>query len=207
MKVAILSESEADETAVRILVEAITGKQTQPVLHVGLRARGWPSVRDVLRSVLLQLHNHTDAEGFAMVVDTDVTTPHDQQHETSPHSGCRLCQLRKIRSDLLLQSKRRNRPALKTAIGLAIPSIEAWLRSATHAGVNEAAWLNGVAEKRLPYSTRQLKIDLYGTDRPSLALETERMRESATQLARNIAALERNFPNGFGAFARELRSW
>jgi len=88
-----------------------------------------------------------------------------------------------------------------------MPSIEAWLCCASNAGVNEAAWFNGIAEKRPPYSTRQLKIDLYETDRPGLALETQQMTKAASQLASNLAAFERSFPNGFGPFARELRNW
>jgi hypothetical protein len=91
MRVAILSESEADDAALRILTEAITGKQIDPVLHAGLRSRGWPSVRGVLKSVLLELHYHTNAEGFVMVVDSDATTPHQPEHEGSnrTHSaGC-----------------------------------------------------------------------------------------------------------------------
>ena len=143
-----------------------------------------------------------------MVVDSDATPIHDSPHNRNPNLNCRLCQLRKIRETVFQDARpRQHRPPVKTAIGLAVPSIEAWLRAASDDHVNEAAWMNGIAQNQPPYTTMRLKIDLYGTDRPSLALETERMKEAASKLARNIAALERCFPNGFGAFARELRSW
>ena len=69
MKIAYFAESPADEAALKILTEAILGRQTEPVIHAGLRHRGWPAVRTVLRSVLLELHYHTAAEGFVFIVD------------------------------------------------------------------------------------------------------------------------------------------
>jgi hypothetical protein len=44
LKLAVLSESQADEAAVRLFVEAILQIQTQPIGLPPLRSRGWPSV-------------------------------------------------------------------------------------------------------------------------------------------------------------------
>ena len=210
MKLAIFSESPADDTALRILAEAILGAQTEIVLHAGLRTRGWPSVRNVLRAVLLELHYHTDADAFVLVVDSNGAPPHESSHDrtNAAEAGCRLCQLRRIRDAVLSHAKpRTNRPALRTAIGLAVPAIEAWLLRSEDVAVNEAQWLNGIASGRPPYSTRQLKNRLYGTDRPSLALETERMKKAALQLSQDARLLEEAFPSGFGALARDIRTW
>ena len=210
MKVAVFSESEADDVALRIFAEGILGTRIEPVLHAGVRARGWPSVRNVLRPVLLQLHYHTEAEGFILVVDSNGTEPHRETHDkpNARHPQCRLCQLRQIREEVFARAKPRpDRPPMKTAIGLAVPSIEAWFRCDQDNHVHEIAWLNGLASGQLPYSTAQLKTAFYGTDRHSLALETQCMTEAARRLVQNLAHLETCFPNGFGVFANELRQW
>ncbi|HZP58845.1 MAG TPA: hypothetical protein VFB27_00875, partial [Opitutaceae bacterium] len=63
MNVAVLSESPADEAALRALVEAAFGEPVRPVTYA-LRARGWPSVAQVLPGVIRHLHFHTDADGL-----------------------------------------------------------------------------------------------------------------------------------------------
>jgi hypothetical protein len=64
MKVAYFAESPADQAALTILTEAILKTKTEPVLHTGLRSRGWTTVRGVLPAVLKELHYHTHAEGY-----------------------------------------------------------------------------------------------------------------------------------------------
>ena len=210
MKVALFSESEADDAALRVFVEAILGEPIEPVPHVGLRTRGWPSVRNILEVVLKQLHYHREAEGFVMIVDSNGTPPHVREHEgpNPPKTLCRLCRLRAIRDEVFKHARPRlHRAPLKTAMGLAVPAIEAWLLCGQDHGVNEAVWKNGLAAGHPPYSTRELKTKLYGTDRPSLALESRRMTEAARGLANQLAHVERCFPDGFGGFAQELRLW
>jgi hypothetical protein len=75
MKLAILSESPADEAALGVLIEAVLGG---PYLRVqaNLRARGWPSVAQVLPAVIRHLHFNTDAEGLVVVVDSDDSVVH-----------------------------------------------------------------------------------------------------------------------------------
>src|SRR5207247_2814712 len=98
MKVAYFAESPADQAALAIFTDAILGSQTEAVTYKGLRHRGWPTVRTVLPAVLKELHYHTDAEGFVLVVDSNGSPPHLPLHEqpAARASQCRLCQLRRI---------------------------------------------------------------------------------------------------------------
>ena len=210
MKVAYLAESPADAAALKILTEGVLGKATQPASHVGLEHRGWPTVRTIFPTVIKQLHYHTDAEGFVLVVDANGSPPHQATHNPPgpPEPQCRLCQLRGIvemaRGEL---RPRADRPLLRIAVGLAVPTIEAWLLCGADPHVTEAAWINGLKEGPMPYTKTDLKRRLYGTSRPSLALETEVMTKAANRLAQNLAVIENLFPAGFGAFASVLRSW
>ena len=70
MKLALLSESPADEAALSVLVGYVLGApftRVQPTL----RARGWPSVEQVLPAILRHLHFNTEADGLIVVVDSD----------------------------------------------------------------------------------------------------------------------------------------
>jgi hypothetical protein len=99
---------------------------------------------------------------------------------------------------------------LKIAIGLAIPTIEAWLLCGVDSHVTEAAWINGLKEDRrdrMPYTKGSLKRQLYGTSHPSLFIETENMKSASSRIVENLATIEGLFPNGFGALSKSLRSW
>jgi hypothetical protein len=210
MKVAYFAESPADQAALTILTEAILGRQTEPVIHAGLRHRGWPTVRTVLRSVLLELHYHTDAEGFVLIVDANGSPPHlpahDQPNARDPK--CRLCQLRRIVQEVQQQVRpRQHQATLKIALGLAVPAIEAWLLCGVDPHVTEAAWINGLKEGRMPYTKGSLKNQLYGTSHPSLAIETEAMKAAAARIAVNLSLVENLFPGGFGSLQKDLRGW
>ena len=63
MRVALLSESPADETALRVLIKAVLGRVS--FAPTGFRARGWPNVAQVLPSVIRHLHFNTDTEVLA----------------------------------------------------------------------------------------------------------------------------------------------
>ena len=172
MKVAYFAESPADQAALTILTEAILSRKTEPVSHTGLRHRGWPTVRTVLPAVLKELHYHTDAEGFVLIVDSNGAPPHLSSHEppNAADPACRLCQLRRIAAECLGKVRpRANSAPLKIALGLAVPAIEAWLLCGVDPHVTEAAWINGLAEGRLPYSKHDLKRKAYVTSHPSLA--------------------------------------
>jgi hypothetical protein len=166
----------------------------------------------VLPAVLKELHYHTDAEGFVLVVDSNGTPPHLPTH-TPPHESerqCRLCQLRRISDEVLREVRPRSKaPPLKVALGLAVPTIEAWLLCGADAHVTEAAWINGLKDERgrMPYTKGGLKQQLYGTSRPSLPIETEAMKKAASRLSLDLSSLQSLFPCGFGAFLKDLQSW
>jgi hypothetical protein len=210
MKVAYFAESPADQAALTILTEAILGTKTEPVIHAGLRHRGWPTVRTVLRAILLELHYHTDAEGFVLIVDSNGSPPHSSAHDepSGNERQCRLCQLNKIVQETHQQVRpRQHLPPLKIALGIATPAIEAWLLCGVDSHVTEAAWLNGLKQGPMPYSKGDLKRQVYGTSHPSLAIETEAMKIAATRLASDFSSIERLFPIGFGNLQRSLKSW
>src|SRR3954466_14894622 len=96
-KLAILSESPADEAAIAILAEAVLGQRFVRV-QPSLRARGWPSVAQVLPSIIRHLHFNTDADGLIVVVDSDDSVVHTAAHDAPEyyHPLCRLCQLRAV---------------------------------------------------------------------------------------------------------------
>ncbi len=208
MKLAVFSESSADESAIRIIVEAILGVQTETIALPSLRTRGWPSVRNVLPSVLKHLHYHTDAEACVIVVDSDDSSVHQDSHELNDaDEECRVCQLNTSVNQTLKQvSSVSGQMPLKTAIGLAVPAIEAWYRCGIDPHITEAMLIQkqGSPIRELK---NKLKRDAYGTDRPSLELETRRAIEEATRLIQDLNIIEQLFPNGFGTFARDIRSW
>jgi hypothetical protein len=210
MKIAYLAESPADAAALAILTEAVLGRKTETVRHGGLRHRGWPTVRTVLPAVLKELHYHTDAEGFVLIVDSNGSLPHSKEHE-QPNSSkreCRLCQLRRIAGEIRQTVRPRpTMPPLKVALGLAVPTIEAWLLCGVDSHVTEAAWINGLKHGSMPYTKKQLKHKLYGTSHPSLEVETEAMKKAATRLAADFSSLEYLFAQGFGPLRDSLRGW
>jgi len=210
MKVAILSESPADDAAIRVLVDAILGEKTEVVSHTGLRTRGWPSVRSVFPAVLKQLHYHTDADGLVLVADSNGSPIHQAPHEQPGGEvrACRLCQLRAVREEVLSQLKPRSTfPALKTAIGIAVPTIEAWLLCGADPHASEASQQVELESGHYSRMKSQLKVKLYGTERPSLSDETTHMTAAAWRLAANLNSLQTAFPSGFGTLSRDLRKW
>ena len=210
MKAAILSESPPDEAGIRILVEGILASPIERVPTQPLRTRGWPSVLDVLPAVILRLHYHTDAEALAVVVDSNRTAPHRGQadRECEGDDKCRLCLMRNAADKVLSTlSPVHGRERIKVAFGLASPAVEAWYLCGVRPGVSERAWYQGMESGNLPYDNNRLKRDAYGTDRPSLGLETQRAEEACRRLAENLKPLEDKFPFGFGTLAAAIRAW
>jgi hypothetical protein len=209
MKVAVLGESPEDEAAIRILVDALLGFETNLVAPPFLRTRGWSPLLNVLPTVLKKLHYHTDADALIVIVDSDNSAPHRQAHLRSDGAsdGCRLCKLRFVADQVqngLTDVPSRGR--LKTAFGLAVPAFEAWLRSGVDPRAIEATLIQRNDGRSRALRT-QLKRDVYGTSRPSPAVRLTRASEEARRLAQSLDDLERLFPDGFGAFARDVRSW
>jgi hypothetical protein len=55
--------------------------------------------------------------------------------------------------------------------------------------------------------TVELKKMVYGTDRPSLELETECAVREARRIIGELPAIVTAFPAGFGLMAKEIGSW
>lgn len=207
MKLALLSESPADETALRVLVEAVLGAAPHYVA-AGFRARGWPNVAQVLPAVIRHLHFNTDADALVVVVDSDDSVVHTEKHDRPDyfHPHCRMCQLRAV----FRQTTKRLPPAhgrerVLRVVGVAVPAIEAWYLCGRDAGVSEVAWIAGQDSGRQPYSRAELKWRVYGTDRPSLSHEITCALREVERHRRDPRRLEHDFP-GFQALARDLRA-
>jgi len=208
LRLALMGESFVDEAALAILVEAVLGRsfiQVQP----GLRARGWPSVLQILPAVARHLHFNTDADALVVLVDADDTEPHGAHHEVPGyfHPRCRLCQLRAVfRRATRHLPPARGRDRMLRAVGLAVPAAEAWYLCGNDETVGEAAWVAGRVTGRAPYTRRELKARVYGTERPNLAQAVAGATAAARRHARDPGRLEHDFP-GFAALATDLRSW
>lgn len=209
MKLALLSESPADEAGILVLAESVLQAHVQRV-HPHLRARGWPNVAQVLPAIIRHLHFRTDADGLVVVVDSDDTVVHTPEHEAKDyfHPHCRLCQLRAVfRRTAKRLPPARGRTRVMRCVGLAVPAIEAWYLCGRDATVTEAAWIEGQESGRQPYSRAELKQRVYGTTRPSLQRGIEGALRETRRHASDVRRLEADFPGGFGAFARDLRDW
>ena len=212
MKVAILSESAADEAAIRLFVEGLLGAETEVPANLPIRSRGWPAVRNSLATVLRHLHYRSEVEALVVVVDSDRTAVHDPADCEPPQPGheCRLCDLtavvQRTRREL---SSRPGLPSIETAIGLAVPQIEAWYLVGRDHQVSEATWNNARKNGQFAYAPNQLKQKVYGTDRPTLELEIQRASQEASRIVDggNLPQLEKLFPRGFGALADDVRRW
>ncbi|HEY4302588.1 MAG TPA: hypothetical protein VGM73_17080 [Candidatus Didemnitutus sp.] len=208
MKLAILSESPADEAALRVLAGYVLGVPIDRIA-TNLRARGWPSVEQILPFVLRHLHFNTGTELLVVVVDSDDTPIHTPDHDAPGYfqPQCRICRLRAVyrRTTRNLPPVHGRRRVLR-AIGLAVPAIEAWYLCGRDTSVTEEAWVTGLASGRLPYTRRELKWRVYGTDRPSLPFEIRRAVEEVSRHRGDVRRLENDFPSGFGSLARDLRA-
>jgi len=208
MKVALLSESPADEAALGVLVESVLRRPIERV-RPSLRARGWPNVAQVLPAIIRHLHFNTDAEALAVVVDADDSVVHDADHDREGyfHPRCRMCQLRAVfRQTAKKLPPAQGRERVLRGIGVAVPAIEAWYLCGRDPQVTEAAWVQGQAAGRLPYTRAELKQRVYGTDRPSLPHEIECALREARRHGTDTRRLEYDHP-GFAALARDLRAW
>ena len=212
MKVAVFSESSADEAGIRILVEGLLGDKTEFAPLFPIRGRGCDAVLAYLASVLKHLHYRTDAEALVAVVDSDRSPVHRETHATpeGAEEKCRLCRMASIVGDVQKELRpRQHYSPLKIALGLAVPQIEAWYLAGRDPHVSESAWMVGLQSEKPPYTSDSLKREMYGTPEPLLALETERAVREVQRIVRDgkLPLLERLFPGGFGALARDVRNW
>ena len=202
MRVAILSESAADEAALRILVDAVLGVKTTPVQNLPLRARGYHAVRDALEAIIKFVHFRTNADGLVVVVDSNHTS---LATSTGPN---RLREFRELIGKVQPGLRSRSgQPALRIAVGIASPAIEAWLLCRRDGQISEAAWELGIKNRQEPYSKLVLKQRVVGSQYWSGDMRLQKMTEAVTEVAADISELEKRFPLGFGSLAQYLRSW
>jgi hypothetical protein len=207
MKIALLSESPADEAALRELVTAVL-RMPPRFVAPGFRARGWPNVAQVLPAVIRHLHFNTDTDVLLVNVDSDDSVVHTPPHDAPNyfHPRCRMCELRGIfRRTMKRFPPAHGRDRLLRVVGVAVPAMEAWYLCGRAAGVTEAAWTEGQESGRLPYLRAELKQQVYGTDRPSLHHEIERALHEIRRHRHDTRRLEHDFP-GFAALAADLRA-
>ena len=208
MRLAILSESPADEAGVKILAE---GLLQRPIEVIARRARpgGLDAVLNVIPSVLRALYFRGEADGVIVVLDSNsCPLPHRCEETCCEGELCRLCQVRKIIEDV--KSKVSDSPDLKfplTAVGIAVPAIEAWYLCGRNPNVSESAWLRELDGGNPPYTKQALKIEAYGTDRLAAYEQKSKAIEASERVVQDLAQLERLFPKGFGALARDIRAW
>lgn len=210
MKIAVVSEFTPDEAAVKILTDSILEVETELVASRRWRPRGWPSLLNLLPTIIKDLHYNTNADGLVVVVDSDETPCHDDSHEPAAFQSatCRLCQLRLVVArEVARLSAVPDREKLKFAIGLAVPAIEAWYHCGVDPHVNEATWIRKLQGERVSYDKASLKQKSYGSDRAPLTLRIDKAKEAAERLKNDLELLDRLFPNGFGSLRRDLQSW
>lgn len=210
MKVAVLSEADADEAVVRTYAGALLGIELEGVGKPYRRRvnGGWTAVEEVLVPTIRSLHYNTEALGLVVVCDSDDEPAHEPVHETAPNTRCRLCKLRTLTTETIRRLKPAGRilPPLRFALGLAVPCLEAWLLHGTDAKVSERAWTTGLATGRQPYTRDGLKVRVYGSDRAGQEIQTLRGVEEARRTAGDLDGLVKAYP-GFGALAEDLRRW
>lgn len=209
MKIAIVSESSADEAAIKILVDAIIGESCE-VFPIRTRPNGWTRIFELLPNLIQGLHYGTDVEGLVVVMDSDESLPHKGSHDLREQNNleCRLCRLRITVKGVVVQLRAMpTRSILKIALGLAVPAIEAWYQAGLDSHVNEVAWSRKLAGEDVSYDKLSLKMNSYGSNKPNLEMETRAAIDAANRLASRLDMLEELFPGGFGSLKRDLRSW
>jgi hypothetical protein len=211
MKIAVVSEYTADEAALKILVDAVLGIETDLVADRRWRPRGWSHVLALLPTIIKDLHYSSDADGFVIVIDSDESPVHEKSHENAiaADPDCRLCRLRSIvtRESQYLSTVS-TKGTLKHALGLAVPAIEAWYRCGLDPHVTEDEWIRKLqGGERLTYSKQSLKKSAYGNERISNFVRIDLAKQAAQRLAADLEQLEKRFPNGFGSLRRDLRGW
>jgi hypothetical protein len=211
MKIAFFSESTADESALRILIEALLESEIEETnLPNKLRYRSSSHLDKNLPSVIAGVYYNSDAEALVVASDSDDTPVHISEHDEQENENCRLCNLRKtVEKELAGLSEVAGREVLKVAIGVPVPAIEAWYLYGKNPHVSEFMWIRKQTGESITYDRKKLKKEVYGSTRYSLQSETAKAVEETTRIVENglLEGLERIFPAGFGSLADETRKW
>jgi hypothetical protein len=208
MKLGIISESEANEAALRILIPALVSQPVEIIEPARARPGGWSAALNAVPVEMRHLYYRTDADGLIIVVDSDDLPVHTASHEqtSSGNEGCRACRflttIRQVQSSL---SARPIDKPFTTAFGLAVLTIEAWLLCGVDIHATEAHFVRELQSRpRLRDLRLELKRQIYGSDRPAREIERTKAIEHATRLAGSLDLLRRHFPDGFGLLERTL---
>lgn len=211
MKIAFFSESVADEAALKILVAGILNEEIEETdLPNRLEYRSSSHLDRNLPNVISAVHYNSNADALIVVSDSDDTPVHTAEHEELGNEKCRLCSLRQAVGDNI--SKLRavvGKEIIKVAIGVPVPSIEAWYLFGKNPQLYETTWIRQQNGEIIIYDRMRLKEEAYGTTRPSIDLETKTAKDEASRIIENklLEELEKAFPYGFGTLANEVRSW
>ncbi|MCH8211438.1 MAG: hypothetical protein IIB99_08695 [Planctomycetes bacterium] len=209
MKIGILSESKVDEAAYKILVESVLDRPVE-IMKSYRRRGGWAQAKALVRAIIRDLH-FASADGFVFVGDSDSTPPHAASHDELPDGspGCRLCEIRQIVAAATQGLRDRSgQPRLKTAVGMATPTIEAWLLSGLEPNRTEAWFRQEHSLGKLSGQTRRdLKTRKYGSLEASADIKLQRTLENAQRIADDLDGLERRFQFGFGHLRNDLAQW
>src|SRR5260370_1022524 len=152
MKVAVLSESEADEAAVLVWASAIYSQQVERAdIPNQIRTRGW-AVLNIIHNVVPAVHYHTAADALVFVVDSNGEPVHVPDHDGVSQASlkCRFCQAQRIAQNARARLKPKadsEGRVLKGAIGLAVPCHEAWLQCGRNPQVSEATWIEALENR------------------------------------------------------------
>jgi hypothetical protein len=208
MKIAFFSESDIDEAALKILVAGILKEEIEEIaIPNSLQTRGAASVSRNLPVIIRALQYNSLAEALVVVSDSDDRTVHVESHNKTPDDRCRLCELRNIVLHTLSKLNIPSDKKLKIAIGVPVPAIEAWFVCGKNGYASENTWIRKMSREPMRYDRRSLKEEVYGAGRPSKEHLDRMAKDSANRLISILDELEELFPQGFGTFASEIRSW
>lgn len=211
MKIAFFSESVADEAALKILIAGIlNGEVEETNLPNKLRYRSSSHLDKDLPAVIRGIHYNSNADGLIVVSDSDDKPVHTAEHEEIRNEKCRLCQLRQSVENIVSKLQPvKGKEIIKVAVGVPVPAIEAWYLYGKNPQIYETTWLRRQNGENIAYDRMRLKVEAYGTNRPSIDLETEKAIIEAHRIIDNnlLEEFEKAFPYGFGILAKGVRSW
>ncbi len=210
MKVLVVSESPADEAALRIITKALLGESAEFVTNpLQVRSGGVDAALRDLGIIYRAVFFRQEADVLVFVVDSDSTPVHRSDHVANQPDVqlCRFCRARSVIDETRasLSNNSGQVPEITTAIGLAVPAIEAWLLCGIDRHVGEVQWEQAMQESMPLFTVRELKDQLYGTSNPNLDIETTKMKDAALRVVQHIPELEKWFPGGFAPLAQVLR--
>lgn len=67
-------------------------------------------------------------------------------------------------------------------------------------------WIGKLKGDKAKYDRISLKQKLYG-ERPPKSKKIEKAKEEANRISQNLELLEQKFPQGFGNFLEDIKSW